>query len=267
MKPKIQFDHRFEGLEKDPVFLRKRKTTLICFFIRMFLLGAEYAIILPSIWLYLKRFNVPTWYLGLVVAIYPTAAVLSLPVVGRIFDKTKRTKELILVLNVFEIVGNIIYAIPYSKWFIFIGRFFAGLGDGFYACATSEIVYTYPLESRTGALALLELGRVLGLTFGPAFNFFLVRVNFQIGNWSIDSGTSPGLFMAILWILSQIITMVYISNLSSLVEERARYQPNIKLDTKVPPQRDYEIDFIVSLRWYFSIKLNIWLISCPFLNK
>lgn len=243
MRPKIQFDQRFEGLEKDPVFLRKRKATLICFFIRMFLLGAEYAIILPSIWLYLKRFNVETWYLGIVVAIYPTAAVVSLPIVGRVFDKTKRTKELILVLNMFEIIGNVIYAIPYSKWFIFIGRCLAGLGDGFYACATSEIVHTYPLASRTGALALLELGRVLGLTFGPAFNFFLVKVDFKIGRWSIDSGTSPGLFMAILWLLSEIITIFYTSNLSALVEERARYQPNIKLDTKIPPPKDYEIDF------------------------
>ncbi|XP_066911915.1 uncharacterized protein [Clytia hemisphaerica] len=244
-KNPINFDDRFEGLEKDPVFLRKRKATLICFFIRMFLLGAEYAIILPSIWLYLKRYpDVKTWFLGIVVAIYPTSAVLSLPVVGRIFDKTKRSKELIIVLNTFEIVGNIIYALPFSKWLIFAGRFFAGLGDGFYACATSEIVHTYPLSSRTGALALLELGRVLGLTFGPALNFFLVKVDFTMGKWTIDNGTAPGLFMAILWLLAQLISVFYISNLSLLIEERAKYQPNMQLDRRgnVPPT-EYEIDF------------------------
>ena len=237
------FDDRFEALEKDPVFLRKRKATLICFFIRMFLLGAEYAIILPSIWLYLKRYpDIRPWFLGIVIAIYPTSAVLSLPVVGRIFDKTKRTKELIIVLNLFEIVGNIVYALPFSKWLIFLGRFLAGLGDGFYACATSEIVHTYPLSSRTGALALLELGRVLGLTFGPALTFFLVKVDFSMGKWTIDNGTAPGLFMAILWILAQLISVFYISNLSLLIEERAKYHPNMKLDDRSNAPKEYEID-------------------------
>ena len=242
--PTLNFDDRFEALEKDPVFLRKRKATLICFFIRMFLLGAEYAIILPSIWLYLKRYaDIKPWFLGIVVAVYPTSAVLSLPVVGKVFDKTKRAKELIIVLNTFEIIGNIIYALPFSKWLIFAGRFLAGLGDGFYACATSEIVHTYPLSSRTGALALLELGRVLGLTFGPALNFFLVKVDFSIGKWTIDNGTAPGLFMAILWGLAQLITIFYVSNLSLLIEERARYHPNMRLDDRSQAPKEYNIDY------------------------
>ena len=37
-KNKVKFDSRFESLEKDPVFVRKRKATLACFVIRMFLL-------------------------------------------------------------------------------------------------------------------------------------------------------------------------------------------------------------------------------------
>ena len=244
MTKNLNFDDRFEALEKDPVFLRKRKATLICFFIRMFLLGAEYAIILPSIWLYLKRYSdIKPWFLGIVVAVYPTSAVLSLPIVGRVFDKTKRAKELIIVLNTFEIIGNIVYALPFSKWLIFGGRFLAGLGDGFYACATSEIVHTYPLSSRTGALALLELGRVLGLTFGPALNFFLVKLDFSIGKWTIDNGTAPGLFMAILWALAQLITIFYVSNLSLLIEERARYHPNMRLDDRSQAPKEYNIDY------------------------
>ena len=232
------FDSRFENLEKDPVFLRKRKATVACFIVRMFLLGAEYAIILPSIWLYLKTFNVDPWFLGIVIAVYPFAAVISLPVVGYLFDKLKRIKEIILILNSFEIIGNIVYSLPISPWMIFSGRFLAGLGDGFYACATSEVVHTYPVSQRTSIFALLELGRVLGVTFGPALNFFLSKVNFHIGSWRIDSGTSPGLFMALLWILCQVITVYYTSNLSLLIEERARYYPNIKLDTRGPQTND-----------------------------
>ncbi|XP_057305242.1 uncharacterized protein LOC130642174 [Hydractinia symbiolongicarpus] len=245
MSPPIpeKFDSRFAGLEKDPVFRRKRKATVIMFILRMFLLGAEYAIILPSIWLYLDTFKVEPWFLGLVIAVYPTASVISLPVVGMFFDKTKRIKELVLILNGFEIIGNIVYALPYSKWLVFFGRMLAGLGDGFYACANTEIVYTYPMSERTGIFALLEVGRVLGLTFGPALNFFLATVDFKIGDWSINFGTAPGVFMALLWILSQILTMFYISNLSKLIDERSKYCPNIQLDSRGPPQKEYEIDY------------------------
>ena len=242
-KDKLKFDSRFEGLEKDPVFVRKRKATLACFIIRMFLLGAEYAIILPSIWLYLKTFGVKPWFLGLVVGVYPAAALFSPPVVGYVFDKTKRTKEIILVLNAFEIAGNIVYALPFSHWLVFFGRMLAGFGDGFYACANAEITFTFPQTKRTGMLAFIELGRVLGLTVGPALNFFLSKVYFYIGEWRVDYGTSPGLFMALLWILAEVLTVFYTSDLSKLVEERARYYPNFKLDTRVAPPKEYEIDF------------------------
>jgi len=243
MTSKIKFDARFDGLEKDPVFVRKRRATVTCFIIRMFLLGAEYAIILPSIWLYLKSFGVKPWFLGIVIGVYPAAALFSPPIVGYIFDKTKRTKEIILVLNMFEIIGNLVYALPFSPWLIFFGRFLAGFGDGFYACANSEIVFTYPLSQRTGMLAFIELGRVLGLTVGPALNFFLSKIDFTIGYWRIDYGTSPALFMALLWILAQILTIFYTSNLSKLIEERSRYYPNIKLDTRKVPEKEYKIDF------------------------
>jgi len=239
---KDKFEVRFEGLERDPVFLRKRKATVACFIIRMFLLGAEYAIILPSIWLYLRTFDVEPWFLGIVVAVYPTAGVVSLPVVGFFFDKTKRTRLMILVLNAFEIVGNVIYSLPISQWFVFFGRMFAGFGDGFYAIASSEIVFTYPASQRTGIYALLELGRVLGITFGPALNFFLEKVDFSIGIWRIDYGTAPGLFMALLWILSQILTLYYVSDLSRLIDERAKHFPNFKLDPRGPPPSSYHID-------------------------
>ena len=235
------FDSRFEALEKDPVFLRKRRATLLCFSIRMFLLGAEYAIILPSIWLYLKKFDSQTWFLGLVVAVYPLAAVLSMPIVGRFYDRTKRAKEAILVLNFFEIAGNIVYALPYSQWLPFFGRFFAGLGDGFYSVANSELVFTYRSSERTSVYAMMEVGRVLGLTIGPAFNFFLQKVDFSIGSWRIDFGTSPGLLMTLFWILMQVLTVFFTSNLARTIEERSKYFPNIKLDTRVPPT-DYMID-------------------------
>lgn len=221
-------DTRFDELEKDKVFLRKRKLTLMVIVLRMFLVGVEYAVMLPSIWLYLKRFNVHPWFLGVVVAINPAAGVLSLPTTGRVFDKTKRTRALIFITNIFEIFGNIVYSLGFSKWCVFLGRMFAGFGDGFYVIATSEIVFTYPVSRRTGIYSLLELGRFLGIVFGPVVNFLFAEIDFSIGSWRIDKGTSPGIFMAGLWIILQVIVMYFVSDLSRLIEEHGRNFTSLK---------------------------------------
>ena len=199
---------------KDMSFLWKRRLTVIAFCIRMFLVGVEYSIILPSVWLYLKTFKVETWFLGVVVAVYSVAAMISLPLVGRVFDKTRRTKEILFITNLFELVGSLLYALPFSPWFILIGRFIAGCGDGFFSAASGEITHIFPASKRTGIFALLELGRVLGITLGPALNFFLEDVDFYIGKWHIFYGPAPGLFMVIIWILMQFITMFMVFDLS-----------------------------------------------------
>ncbi len=230
-------DEVLQNLErKDMSFVWKRRLTVSAFCIRMFLVGVEYAIILPSVWLYLRSFKVETWFLGCVVAAYSVAAMISLPVVGRVFDKTRRTKEILFVMNLFEFVGSLLYALPFSPWLILTGRFIAGLGDGFYAAASGEITHVYPAAKRTGIFALLEVGRVLGITLGPSLNFFLQDINFNIGKWHINYGPAPGLFMAFVWIIMQLITIFMVFDLSKKeVAEEEEYE-EINLETKKQPE-------------------------------
>ena len=153
------------------------------------MIGVEYSVVLPSALLYMETFNVSSVFMGLVIAAYPFAGMISLPIFGWIYDKTKKTKQLILLLNLFQIVGNILYAIPYSKWLPLSGRFIAGLGDGFIACAIGEIANIYPKSSRTAIMSLLELGRVLGLILGPTINFFIGKRTYYLGKWRLDYAT------------------------------------------------------------------------------
>ena len=229
---------------KNMSFVWKRRLTVTAFCIRMFLVGVEYAIILPSVWLYLKTFHVQTWYLGLVVAMYTIAAMISLPVIGRLFDKTKRTKEILLVMNAFEIIGSLIYALPFSPYLLLAGRFIAGLGDGFFAAASGEITLIYPASKRIGIFALLEVGRVIGITLGPSFNFFLEGVDFYIGKWHIFYGPAPGLFMAFVWLIMEVLTCFMVFDLSKHeVGEEVESYTEIKLQTKKKPEEPdkYEI--------------------------
>lgn len=206
-------------LGSDPLFLLRRRLLILAFSIRMFFIGVEYSVILPSCLLYMKTFEVNNIFMGLVVAAYPFAGMISLPIIGRIYDKTKRTRELILVLNFLQIVGNIIYAIPFSKWLPLSGRFLAGLGDGFMACALGEITHIYPKSYRTGILSIMELGRVLGLIVGPAITFFIGKGTYYLWTWRLDYATLPGVIMACCWIVYEMLSVCFIYNISKDLTE------------------------------------------------
>lgn len=159
-----------------PLFILKKRILLITFFVRYLFVGAEYSVILPTVLLYLESLNASQVFMGIVVAAYPLAAMISLPFFGYLYDKTKRTKELLIVLNAFQIAGNIIYSLPFSKWFPVAGRFLAGLGDGFITLVVGEVTYIYPQSYRIGILSLLELGRVIGIFYLFPFLVYISRI-------------------------------------------------------------------------------------------
>ena len=237
-------DSLLEELELDPTFVRQRRLMLVTFIVRMFLLGVEYSVILPSVWLYVQKFKMESWFMGLLVALYPFSAMLSLPVVGVLYDRARRTKEIIVGLNCFQIVGNVLYAIPLSKWLPLSGRFIAGLGEGFFACVYGEISILYQEKYRTGMLSLLELGRVLGLILGPTLNFFIAKADFHILKWRLDNTTLPGVVLAIGWILHSFLTILCLNNLAKTVMEKQDESEKVTIanDGKTKLLSDYCID-------------------------
>ena len=196
------------------IFQLKKRLIITIFVLRYFLMGVEYSIILPTAILYMRSFGAGTFFTGLTIAAYPTAAIISLPVFGYFYDRTKRLKELLLVLNLFQAIGNLVYALPYSIWLPLAGRFLAGIGDGFQALTVGELTYLYDDSQRLGILSLLELGRVLGLIVGPSFNFLIEGHRFQLSTWVLDNNTLPGVLMAILWVILEILTFVCVFNLA-----------------------------------------------------
>ena len=201
-------------LLQTPLFILKKRLLLVTFFVRYLFVGAEYSVILPSVLLYMESLAASKMFMGVVVAAYPLAAIISLPLFGYLYDRTKRTKELLLVLNGFQIIGNILYSLPYSKYLPVIGRFLAGLGDGFITLVVGEVTYLYTKTSRIGILSILELGRVCGMTIGPTLNFFLEKKSYFVGTWMLNSNTLPGVIMATCWLIMEAITVFCAFNLT-----------------------------------------------------
>ncbi|XP_065684200.1 major facilitator superfamily domain-containing protein 8 [Hydra vulgaris] len=194
----------------------------------MFISGVEYSVILPTALLYMKRFNVNNIFMGLIVSLYPVGAIISLPLFGYLYDKTKRIKELLLVLNLFQIIGNVLYALHFSMWFPLVGRFISGMGDGFISCVSGELTQIYPPNTRLTILSLLEIGRVFGLMIGPSLNLVIEKENFKVNSWVLDKTTLPGVAMACIWFINELMTFCCVYNIRKEIEESPKF---INIDT------------------------------------
>uniref|UniRef100_A0A671LSA2 Major facilitator superfamily domain-containing protein 8-like n=1 Tax=Sinocyclocheilus anshuiensis TaxID=1608454 RepID=A0A671LSA2_9TELE len=165
------------------------------------------AVILPTIWRYLQTLNAAPYFLGLSLSAFSFSGLLAGPLFGLWSDRALSTKKIILFASVFEIVGNFMYFMGYSKWLLLCSRLVAGIGTGAGSSIFSFLTRNTASEDRSTVFAAVMACRQAGLLIGPAFNIFLRLCNFQIGPFTVNKYTSPGLFMCLLWILLQFIVL------------------------------------------------------------
>ena len=215
----VSYKNRNERMEK-LTFVQKRNLTLFAFSLRMLFMGVEYAVIFPSVWLYLKIFHVDYWYLGLVLSAYNMVGIASTILVGRLADATRRIRLTGFFWNLAEIAGNFVYAMHFHVTLPLFGRMISGFGEGYISAMWGELARVTTKEQRTRYFAILKGSNLLGAAIGPSWNLFLKEFNFYIGNWHIDFRTSPGFFMGIIWLVVTLIMLVFVYDLSSELKAR-----------------------------------------------
>lgn len=195
----------------------KKRLTRICVGLFFLLGGIEYAVILPTLWLYLEhRFDSEQWFFGVVFAAFCFANLLSSPLFGFWVDYTQKTKPAILFANLFEIGGNFLYFIAWSKYWVLGARLISGIGAGIGAGIFAQIARTTTEEERTGIYSIAMALRHFGLLVGPGLNLFLRELNIKLGPFKIDTYTAPGIFMAIMWLLLEVFMLVFYFDLPVL---------------------------------------------------
>ncbi|XP_036377455.1 major facilitator superfamily domain-containing protein 8-like [Megalops cyprinoides] len=188
-------------------YRRKRKLTFFTIGLIFLLSGIEYAVILPTIWRYLQTLGAAPYFLGLGLSAFSLSGLLSGPLFGHWSDRTRTTKNIILFANLFEIVGNFMYFMGYSKWLLLSSRLVAGIGTGAGSSIFGFLTRSTAPEDRATVFAAVMACRQAGLLIGPAFNIFLRLCDFQLGPFVVNKYTAPGLFMCLLWILLQLPVM------------------------------------------------------------
>ncbi|KAJ8374271.1 hypothetical protein SKAU_G00048510 [Synaphobranchus kaupii] len=188
-------------------YRRKRKLTFFTIGLIFLFSGIEYAVILPTIWMYLQTLGAAPYFLGMGLSAFSLSGLLCGPLFGLWSDRTRTTKNIILFSNIFEIIGNFMYFMGYSKWLLLASRLVAGIGTGAGSSIFGFLTRTTASKDRATVFAVVMACRQIGLLIGPAFNIFLRLCDFQLGPFVLNKYTSPGLFMCALWMLLQLVVL------------------------------------------------------------
>uniref|UniRef100_A0A672KPK9 Uncharacterized LOC107599859 n=1 Tax=Sinocyclocheilus grahami TaxID=75366 RepID=A0A672KPK9_SINGR len=151
------------------------------------------------IWRYLQIFEAPPYFLGLGMSAFNFSWLLFGPVFGHWSDNTRTTKNIILFSNVFEIVGNVMYFMGYSKWLLLSSRLIAGIGAGAGSSIFGFLTLTTLPDERARVFAAVMACRQAGLLISPAFNIFLRLCDFKLGPFVVNKYTSPGFAIMVLY--------------------------------------------------------------------
>ena len=149
---------------------------------------------------YLGESNV---FLGLTLAAFATATFIFAPFFG-IFEVKFKTIAVICGLAKFS--GNLFYSIPVNGYFPLFGRFISGIGEAtggvFYGAVTKCTTNKNRAKAFLYFESLYSIGAIFGPTSGSIFAF-----NANILGCEINAGNSPGVVLAIVWLLLLILTM------------------------------------------------------------
>jgi ceroid-lipofuscinosis MFS transporter 7 len=218
--------------------------------------GVEYAVILPTIWDYMhESFNANGIFMGTTISAFSISGVISGLYMGKLSDSINFTKPILLIGNLFEIMGNFIYFVAINKWLLLMSRFISGIGMGVSPVLVADIAKRTSKDERTSILTLVFSCRQLGLMLGPVFNLFLSKFHFKFSIFNITDKNSPGFFMFIMWILIEIfIWAFYFEDYNNDVKNYTNNNDNKSLlaDYKIVNYKNVEVIILVMATFIYS---------------
>ncbi|MFZ4815816.1 MAG: MFS transporter, partial [Phototrophicaceae bacterium] len=123
-------------------------------------------VILPLLHLYAAQFNATPFQIGLVVAVFPLAQLIGVPVMGALSDRFGR-KPLLLISQISTCVGFVILALANSLWLIVLSRLIDGIFGANLATAQAALSDMTDDAHRTQALGLTGAAFGVGFILGP----------------------------------------------------------------------------------------------------
>lgn len=136
----------------------RRRNTLIAFTAQTFLVGLDVSLTYLALWKYLNdvvKPAKPLFFYSLIFITFFIPSISLTVIVSNYIDKTRNVRRIFFVINIFVVVGCLLYIVPFSPWFLVIGRFLAGTGNSLRSVMSSEIARSYPADVLPSKLSYL----------------------------------------------------------------------------------------------------------------
>ena len=196
---------------------KKRYWTTKAFTMECVMLGMEYSVTFLTLWLYIKEMvntEQPKLFYSLVASSYLIAAVILSVIIGRWIDRTRKIRQIFLICNTLVIIGNILYALHFSPWFLVFGRLISGADGPLRSVISGEIARCYPDDEVMSKFSSMGMAFALGFIVGPGVNFMFTTVDVTIGTWHVTYANVPGVYMALLFLFTQVCVFFMVHDLS-----------------------------------------------------
>ena len=175
-----------------------KSSILVFFCVYFFISGVDIYIILPTAWYYIRSLGFSKTFYGAVIAAQALGFILFSPVVGKISDRTRAVKLVLLACAAVKVTANFVYALPVSGYCPLVGYFFSGAANGAYSAMYGEIVRYTKNENRSKLFIVIESMFTFGASCGPLVGG-MVTFNANILGLNINDGNSPAVVLIIIW--------------------------------------------------------------------
>ena len=201
-----------------------KPSILIFFCIYFFISGVDSYIILPTAWYYIKSLGFSKTFYGAVIAAQSLGFILFTPVVGKLSDKTRAVKLMLLACAFVKVTANLVYAIPVSGYCPLLGCFFSGAANGAYGAMYGEIVRYTINENRSKIFIVIDSMFTFGASCGPLIGS-IVTFNANILGLNINDGNSPAVVLVITWSVLLCVLICLPSDIGTQeITNKARFQ-------------------------------------------
>lgn len=200
---------------------RKRRNATIGYIIYGCVTGMDYSIIFSTLYFYLTKMikcSNAEFYYGFIICIYCISSSLFGGIAARLVDKTRRVSRYINIITVIQIIGCLIYVVPYSVVYPIIARFLIGSGESFGDVCAGEVIRIYDERKGTRALYWISSSYTVGFIIAPAINLLYININFHIFSVPVNYLNFGGIFMAILLTIMLVINNTLVHDCSAIID-------------------------------------------------
>ncbi|XP_066926528.1 uncharacterized protein [Clytia hemisphaerica] len=199
-------------------WLKNRQLTTKIFYYIAIILGIEYSVTFGTLFVYLKNFlqvkNHLDVFYSCISGIYIVSMIMSAVFVGKIFDRTRRTRLIFSSAIASLVLGNVLYTIPISPYVLLFGRLLSGVGGCLRPIIMSEITRSFAPDEVVSQISAVSCTFVLGFTLGPCINFAFVEADFWFLGVHIKYANGASLVTCFLYTVAFFLSLFFVSDLS-----------------------------------------------------